>query len=476
MKMYINGKAVDASDGQVIEVFAPATGKKIDEVPRATAEDIREAIRAAQEGKCIWAATPLYERCRILSKYADLIEEHRHELTELLMQDNGKSRHDAETEMLRIDVMIRGFAEHAAHLYTDCLTDAQPGMEHSMFVTRREPLGVVACIVPFNHPASLYTQKVAPALAMGNAVIIKPASDAPLTVIRLTELLYEAGVPGSVAQVITAKGSDVGNILVPDPSIDAVTLTGSTEAGVAVTKASAEHLHHVMLELGGNDAFIFFGGSDMDKAIEELVESRATCAGQSCGSSKRLLIQNSAKEEFTKKLCERLSRIKIGDPDDPETEVGCLITEKAAKEVEEQVQHTIEQGAKCALGGHRNGAFFEMTVLTDVTPDMDIAKDMEVFGPVFPIIGFDTKEEAVEIANASKYGLGGSVMSTDITEAFYIADHMQCGSVVINGVGPCRPPEVAFGGYKMSGLGREGVCATLEEMSQLKNYILKNVR
>lgn len=477
MKMLIGGQKVAASDGKTIDVFNPATGERIDTVPSATREDVELAVEYARKGCEEWAATPLHERCRILSRWADLIAEHREELAQLITMDTGKSIKDARAEMARIDASARSQEERAAHLYTQVLSDAQPGMEHDFFVTKREPLGIVACIVPYNYPASLYTQKVAPALAMGNAVIIKPATDCPLTNIRMTELLLEAGVPGNAAQILTGRGSVVGNMLVAHPQVNMVCLTGSTEAGIAVNQAGAANLTHMHLELGGNDAYVIFDDVDLDAVTTDCVNARASNAGQTCAAPKRFIVQNTIREQFTKLLIEKLSKVVIGDPMAPSTDVGCMITEKAAVEAEEAVAHTVSQGAKCIMGGKRyNQTYFPMTVLTDVTADMDIAKDLEIFGPVFPIIGFDTADEAVRIANSSQYGLAGGVMCADQKLAYYVSTRMECGSVVLGGSGNYRPPELGFGGFKMSGIGREGVSTTLEEMSQLKTYIIKGVR
>jgi len=477
MKMIINGERVDASDGKIIEVYNPATGEQIDTIPSATAEDVERALDAAQAGKEIWANTPLYERCNILKRFADLIVEHKEELAWINSRDTGKSIKDGRAEMGRIDIMIRGYAERANHLYSDCLPDAQPGMEHDLYIVRREPFGVVACIIPFNYPASLLSQKIAPALAMGNAIIVKPATDNPLTVMRMMELLIEAGVPGNVAQVVSGRGSVVGDKLVGSPKIDVATITSSTEAGISVATAAARNLNHSLMELGGNSALVVFDDTDIDKAAAAAAASRTPNAGQTCGASKRFIVQNTVREQFVSALVEKLKAIKVGDPQDESTDVGCLITEKAAAEVEKQVQHTVSQGAKCVLGGKRyNGAFFPMTVLNDVTPDMDAAKDLEIFGPVFTVIGFDTEEEAVKIANNSKYGLTGGVLTNDYKKAMRVATKMQCGGIVVNGDSNCRPPEMAFGGFKMSGLGREGISATLEEMSQLKTYVFKDIR
>ena len=477
MKMLIGGQKVPASDGKTIDVYNPATGELIDTVPSATAEDVEKAIELAHQGQAVWARTPLHERCRILCKWADLIAENREQLAQTISMDTGKSIKDARAEMARIDASARSQAERAAHLYTPVLSDAQPGMEHDFFITKREPLGVIACVVPYNYPASLYTQKVAPALAMGNAVIIKPATDCPLTNILMTQLLLDAGVPGNVVQIVTGRGSTVGNLLASHPGIDMVCITGSTEAGISVAKAGAQNLTHMHLELGGNDAYVIFDDADLDAVTTDCVNARASNAGQTCAAPKRLLVHNAVKEQFTKMLVEKLSKIRVGDPMDPTMDVGSLITEKAALEAEEAVAHTVAQGASCIMGGKRyDKTFFPMTVLANVTKDMDIAKDLEIFGPVFPIIGFDTADEAIEIANQSRYGLAGGVATRDQKKAYYVATRMECGSVVIGGSGNYRPPELGFGGFKMSGIGREGVSTTLEEMSQVKSYILKGVR
>lgn len=476
MKMNIGGQKVDSPDSKTIEVINPATQELIDTVPSATKEDMEKCLGIAQEGKRIWASTPLYERARILNKYADAVEEHKEELAKLQCREMGKIIGECEFEIGAAAKIFRGFIERANHLYGETLPDNQGGIEGDIIFTRREPLGVIACVVPFNYPVELYAHKVAPALITGNAVIVKPASDNPLVVIRLVELLIECGVPGSVAQVITGRGSVVGEYLIPSFKIDAVSLTGSTEVGIDVMMKSAQALHRVFLELGGNDALIVFEDADLELAVDEAFAGRIQNAGQTCCACKRFVVHGSIKDKFTNMLVEKLSRLVKGDPMDRNTQIGCLINEKAAKEVEEQVNFTVKQGAKCIYGGKRyNYAFYEPAVLSGVTADMDIAKDMEVFGPVFPIIGFELAEEALAIANNTKYGLAGGVITRDINRALKTASKMNCGTVVINGSGCYRHMDHAFGGYKMSGLGREGISTTLEEMTQVKSYVLKGI-
>jgi succinate-semialdehyde dehydrogenase/glutarate-semialdehyde dehydrogenase len=471
MKMLIGGKKLDASNKQVIEVINPATQELLDTVPSATQKDIENALDIAQEGKTIWSETPQRERCNILMKYADLIEKNQQELALLNCKDTGKTIKNAEIEVAKVSLIVRGFAERANHLYGLSIPDSA---DNDVIFTRREPLGVVVCIIPFNFPASTYAYKVSPALAMGNAVIIKPPTDNPLTDIRMTELLLESGVPGSVAQIVTGRGSLIGKYLISSPKIDAITITGSTTVGIEVATEAAHHLHHVSLELGGNDPMIIFEDADLELALQELSFARISNGGQICIAAKRLIVHNSIKNAFTNLLIAKLKTLRIGNPLDPLTDMGCMINEAAAIEIENQVKFTTQQGAKCLYGGKRfNRTFFEPTVLVDVTPEMDIAKDMEVFGPVMPIIGFDTLEEAVHIANSSIYGLSGGVMTKDMNRAMKVAAMLESGSVVINGSGRYRSPDSAFCGYKMSGLGQEGISCSLEEMSHVKTIVLK---
>ena len=476
MKMFIGGQQTDAADQKVIEIINPATFEVIDTVPNANIEDLECSLNYAQEGKCEWSNTPLYKRSNILLKYVAKVNEHSEELAEILCKETGKTIKNSLQEIKSIAGIITSFVERANHLYGISMPDNFIGTENDVVFTRREPLGVVLCVIPFNYPASTFAYKVAPALAVGNAVIIKPPSDNPLTIMRLTELLIEAGVPGNAAQVVTGSGSKVGKYLVGSHKIDAVSLTGSTDVGIDTAKAAAQNLHKLHLELGGNDAIIICEDADIDLAVKEVIASRITNAGQICIATKRIIIQKTIKEDFTKKLIDKISNLKVGDPLDPSTDIGCLINEKAAIEVENQVNHTIKQGAKCIYGGKRfSRTFFEPTILTEITSDMDVAKDMEIFGPVFSIIEFDDIDEAINIHNSTRYGLNGGIMTRDISKAMKTAVKLQCGEVVINGAGYYRNPAIAFGGYKMSGIGREGASATLEELTQVKTIIMKRI-
>ncbi|MDR2655432.1 MAG: aldehyde dehydrogenase family protein [Oscillospiraceae bacterium] len=476
MQMIINGKPADASDGAVIEVINPADGSVIDTVPAAAQEDVNRAVEAAKAGQKIWAEVPVYKRGEILFKFVDLVEENKERLARTLSQETGKPITEARGEIANIPISFHGFVEKAKHLYGDVIPNGlEKNQERHMLITVREPIGVVACVIPFNFPCDLFDQKVAPTLLAGNAAIVKPSTDNPLTLCMLTKLLVEAGVPDGAIQILTGRGSQVGTWLCSHPDVHAITLTGSTEVGIETYRNAAGHLAHIALELGGNDAFILHEDGDVDLAVEEMIWGRMYNTGQVCCASKRFLVHNSLKDEFTEKAIARIKKIKLGNPADDETQLGCLISEKAALTVEKQVNLTVEQGGRIVLGGKRSGAFYEPTVIADVPKSAEVAKDMEIFGPVVPIIGFDTLDEAIEIANASIFGLCGCIFTSDIKTAYQTAAKLECGGVIINGASFFRSFEMPFGGYKFSGIGTEGVLSTFDEVTRLKTIVLKNI-
>ena len=458
MQMLIGGRWTDASDGSVIQVVNSATQAPLDTIPQATQEDVQRALKQAQQGRLLWAGTPVHERCRILYRCADTIDAHREELARSLSTEMGKIIRESRSEIRVCAQIFRGFAEAAAHHYGKTLTDAPIGTEKDILFTRHEPLGVIACISPFNYPVELASQKIAAALAAGNAVIVKPATDNPLPLIRLIGLCAQAG------------------LLAESPLVAAISLTGSTEVGLAVAQKAMKSLKRVFLELGGNDPFIVLDDANLERSVQAAVSGRIQNCGQTCCSPKRFLVHESVHDAFVAGLMEAFTQLHHGSPLDERTDVGCLISPRAAMEVERQVRHTIEQGAALVCGGHAyDSTYFEPTVLDGVTSEMDAARDMEIFGPVFPIMTFRSDAEAVELANATSYGLQGGVMSRSMERAMQVASALHCGGVAINASGNYRHFEQPFGGWKMSGLGREGVSVTLSEMSQEKTYILKNV-
>lgn len=475
MKMIINGMNVDSVSGETFDVINPATGAVIESVPKGTKEDIQLAIDAAVAAQKKWANVPIHERAELLRAFLDLVDENKESLAQTLSQENGKPINEARAEIGNIRIGFSGFIEHAKHFYDRIIPPGtEAGQDKNIQMVVRQPVGVVACIIPFNFPCDLYDQKVAPALMMGNSAIVLPSSDNPLTLMRLTGLMMDAGVPAGVVQCLTAPGSVKAEIA-KDKRIGLITLTGSTEVGIETAKVAAENLIPCALELGGNDAFIVLEDADLELAAEELIWGRMYNTGQVCCASKRFIVHNSIKDAFAEMVVEKIKARNYGDPSAEDTQIACLISESAAIKTEEQVNKTVEQGGKIVLGGVRKGAFYEPTVITDVPKTADVAIDMEIFAPVVPLIGFDTDEEAIEIANNSIFGLSSCVFSQNFKRAYNIAAKMEAGGAVINGASFFRAFEMPFGGWKFSGIGTEGVMSTFEEMTQIKNIVLKNI-
>ena len=476
MKNLIGYDWKDSSNGNIIEVTNPATGELIDTVPNVSLDDVNEATRVAEIEQKKWAEVSIYERAEKIYKFVDLVEKNKDILAKLLSDETGKPIKEAIAEISNVKIGATAFVERAKHLYNDSFPVGQEaGQEKTMQITIRQPIGVVVAILPFNFPSDLFCQKVPPALLMGNSIIVKPSNYNPLTLIEYVKLMLEAGVPAGVIQVLTGDGPTVGQALAANKKVHLVSLTGSTGAGIQTMETCSKNLTHVMLELGGNDAFIFLEDGDMDLAVKETIWGRLYNGGQVCCASKRFLIHNSRKQEFIDRMKEVISNLKVGDPSNMDTDMGPLINEQAAIRVEEFVNKTVAQGAKIVCGGKREGAYYYPTILDNVTKDMDVAKDMEIFGPVISVIGFETEEEAIEIANQSSYGLCGNVITKDYAKGIRIAHKLECGGAVVNGASFYRSFEMPFGGWKHSGIGNEGVMTTLQEMSRLKTIVLKNI-
>lgn len=476
MKNLIGYEWKDSRDGKTIEVVNPATQELIDTVPNVTEEDVDEAVKIAVIEQKKWEKVSIYERAEKLYKFVDLVEKNKEKLATLLSNETGKPINEARGEIANVRIGVRAFVERAKHFYGESIpAGTEAGQETTMQITKRYPIGVIAAIIPFNFPSDLFCQKVPPALLMGNSIIVKPSNYNPLTLIEYVKLMIEAGVPAGCIQILTGDGPKAGQALARHPGVHLVSLTGGTAAGIQTMGTASQNLTHVMLELGGNDAFIFLEDGDMDLAEREVKWGRLYNGGQVCCASKRFLVHNSRKEEFVQRMKKLAENIKVGDPMREDTEMGPMININAAKRIEEQVNKTVEAGATVICGGKREDAYYYPTVLDNVTKDMEVAKDMEIFGPVISVIGFDTIEEAIEIANSSSYGLCGCVITKDYSLGMKIADKLECGGAVINGASFYRSFEMPFGGWKHSGIGNEGVATTLAEMSRLKTIVLKNI-
>lgn len=475
MNMLIDGGWVDASNGECTSIHNPGTGEVLDKVPKATIQDVERAIAAAQKGKEAMRKLTAFERYSIMIRIAEAIDARVPELGRLLAQENGKPIPQTRAEVAVTANIFRGFAEESKRIFGRVMpVDAVRGNERHLAITIRQPLGVVAAIVPFNYPVELWGHKAAAALAAGNALISKPPSACPLTLLKIAELMEEAGLPRCAHQMITGPGALIGDTLSRSPGIQLITVTGSTEVGIRIARLAAENLKKVHMELGGNDAMIILADSDLEKAAEAVVLGRlARGNGQICCAVKRVYVEAPIYEAFAKLLTEKAKNLKVGDQLKEDTDVGPLINEGAAQEIEAAVNQAIKGGAKLTAGGHHRGAFMEPTVLTDIPADLPTFKE-EVFGPVAPLMRFNTIYEAIRMANDSPYGLQSAVFTNDINKAFDIAYKLEAGGVIVNWSSALRVETLPFGGIKMSGHGREGVHDTLEEMTDQKTIIIHN--
>lgn len=478
MKMIIGGLRTDASDGSTIDVTNPYTGGLVDTVPNATPEDVNRACELAVEGQEVWGSTQLHERVAVMQRWLELLEEHKSELADLLCVEMGKPIKDCYGEVGAVDNWARLTMHHAPTILGQTFpSGAVPGEAGDLQVTIREPRGVCVCICPTNYPISGLALNVVPAVLGGNAVLIKPATGNPLTAIRVTELLVEAGMPAAACQILTGSGGRVGNTLVQHPAVASVIMIGSSDVGAEIAQRAARNLAHVTLELGGNDCMVMLDDADLELSVTHAIEGRMYNAGQICCAPKRLLVPRSRKQEFVDRLIERLAaEVKVGDPRDEDTRIGTLPTERAAEGIERQVEAAAAEGAKIVYGGDRRGAQYPPTVVDGVRPDHAMARDSEVFGPVFGIIEYDSEEEALRIANNTVYGLMSQVMTEDYRRGIRFANRMESGAVILNfNTFSGRTSAQPFGGYKKSGIGRNGISTAIQELTREKTIVFKGM-
>jgi acyl-CoA reductase-like NAD-dependent aldehyde dehydrogenase len=475
MKMFITDQWVEASDKTWMEIRNPGTGEVLDKVPRGTLEDASRMVTAAQKGKLAMRKLTANQRYEILNRIALAIEANGEELGRLLAAENGKPILQTRAEVLVTANIFRGFGEESKRLFGRVMpVDAVRGNERHFAFTIRQPLGVVAAIVPFNYPVELWGHKVAAALAAGNAAVSKPPSACPLTLLKITKLMEECGLPKYAHQMITGPGALIGDYLARSEGIQLITVTGSTEVGIRIAEMAAKNLKKVHMELGGNDALIILADADLEKAATAVVLGRlARGNGQICCAVKRVLVEAPIYDQFAVMLANKAKALKVGDQLLEDTDVGPLINEQAAKEVEDFVIGAVKAGATVIAGGKRRGTFMDPTVLRNVAPEMPLFKE-EVFGPVVPLVSFTSIDEAVDLANSSQYGLQSAVFTQDINKALDIAYRLEAGGVIINWSSALRVETLPFGGIKMSGHGREGVHDTLEEMTDQKTVVVHN--
>jgi aldehyde dehydrogenase (NAD+) len=471
-RMFVGGAWVDAQSGDTLETRNPATGELLATVPRGNKHDIDIAVAAAREAfEGPWSRFKPYERQVLLLKIADLFERHWEEICQSDTADMGMPIVRTRANKGRVIGMLRYYAGMATALHGSTIENSLPGEVVSF--TRREAVGVVGAIIPWNAPTAASIWKIGPALATGCTVVLKPSEEAPLTPLLIADIMNEAGVPPGVVNVVTGLGSEAGAALAEHTGVDKIVFTGSTATGQSIVRASAANLKRVSLELGGKSPVIVCADADLDKAVPVAAMAVFANSGQICIAGSRLFLERSIQEEFTQRLVEYTSRLRVGNGADPATEIGPLISWRQLERVSGFLADGRDQGARVVAGGDRlsegafaKGHFIAPTVFADVNDDMRIAQE-EIFGPVISTLPFDTIEEAVARANATPYGLAAGVFTRDVGNAHRIARQLRAGSVWVNTY-HALDPAVPFGGYKMSGYGREGGAEHLESYLNTK--------
>ncbi len=462
----IDGQWVDADQGATLEVRNPATGALLTTVPNAGAAETERAIAAAQQAFTHWKARTAEERARILRRWFELMQQHQEDLALLMTSEQGKPLAEAKGEIAYAASYIEWFAEEARRIYGEVIPSPWPDKQ---IIVTREPVGVCAAITPWNFPAAMITRKVAPALAAGCTIIVKPATQTPLSALAMAELARRAGVPAGVFSVITGDARPIGGALTASPVVRKLTFTGSTEIGRLLAAQCAPTLKKMSLELGGNAPFIVFDDADLDQAVIGAMASKYRNTGQTCVCANRLLVHDRVYDAFAAKLAEAVAALKVGNGLEAGVGQGPLIDEPALAKVEELVADAVAQGATVVTGGRRHalgGTFYEPTILANVSPTMRMAQE-EIFGPVAPLFRFHTEAEAIQMANDTEFGLAAYFYSRDMGRVWRVSGALEYGMVGINS-GVISTAVAPFGGIKQSGLGREGSSHGIQEYVDTK--------
>lgn len=472
---YINGEWVDADSGNTFPVTNPATGELIANVADLAGDETRKAIEAADVAMTSWKAKTAKERAVILKKWFDLMVAAQEDLALLMTSEQGKPMKESMGEVMYGASFIEWFAEEGRRAYGDVIpTHAND----KRILTVKQPIGVVAAITPWNFPIAMITRKAAPALAAGCTIVIKPSEETPFCALALAELADRAGIPAGVINVVAGVNAKaIGGELTSSPIVRKLSFTGSTPVGKLLMEQCAQTVKKTSMELGGNAPFIVFDDADIDAAVEGAIASKYRNAGQTCVCANRILVQAGVHDEFAEKLAARVQEMKIGNGAAEGVEIGPLINKAAVDKVDRLVQESVAQGAKVVTGGERNSEgelFYTPTILSNVTQEMPVFTQ-EIFGPVAPIIRFETEEEAIEIANNTPFGLAAYFYAETMSRIWRVSEGLEYGMVAIND-GILSTEVAPFGGVKESGTGREGSKYGLEDYLEIKYMLMGGIR
>ena len=471
---FVAGEWIDADSGGTFDVVDPADGSVVASVADLGVEETRRAIAAADAAQKEWAKKTAKERGVVLRRWYELFLEHKEDLARIMTMEMGKPIAESRGEVVYAANFIDWFAEEGKRARGEVIPtyDATKRL-----LVLKQPVGVIAAITPWNFPQAMITRKVGPALAAGCAAIVKPASASPISALAAAELATRAGLPKGLLNVITSKRSGaIGEELTTNPTVRKISFTGSTEIGRQLMAQAASTIKNVSLELGGNAPFLVFDDADLDAAVEGVIQSKYRNSGQTCVCANRIYVQDGVYEEFSKKLAEAVATLKVGPGLDEETAIGPLVNEEALAKVEELVGEARDAGAAVLTGGRRHSlgrTFYEVTVLTNVTQQMRIANE-EIFGPVAPLFRFTTEEEAIALANDTPFGLASYFYARDVARIWRVSEGLEYGMVGVN-TGLMSTEVAPFGGFKESGIGREGSHDGLEEYLETKYVALGGI-
>ncbi|MDN3520002.1 NAD-dependent succinate-semialdehyde dehydrogenase [Halomonas ramblicola] len=471
---YIDGAWVSAADGRTLTVHNPSTGEAIGSVPSLSAEEVRGAIHAAEAAGASWAALTAKARAVILRRWYELCMEQQEALAQLLTLEQGKPLAEARGEIAYGSAFIEWFAEEAKRVYGDVIPSTNDGRRTLVL---KQPIGVVAAITPWNFPNAMITRKAAAALAAGCSIVVKPASATPFSALALAELAEQAGVPRGVLNIVTGKASVVGNALTDNPIVRKLSFTGSTEVGKQLMQRCAGTVKKVSMELGGNAPFIIFDDADLDAAVGGVMASKFRNTGQTCVCANRVFVQNSVYDAFADKLKAAVEALSVGDGFEEGVTLGPLIDERAVAKVQEHIEDAVTGGAHLLTGGvshARGGNFLQPAILTDVSRDALLMRE-ETFGPVAPLIRFDSEEDAIVMANDTPFGLASYFYTRDLARSWRVAEALEFGIVGLN-EGIISSEVAPFGGIKESGIGREGSKYGIDDYIEIKYLCVGGIR